>query len=213
MQDPTVTFLQIIEPASRPTSRRRNASEALLRAARRLLDAGDPEDVGLREIARRTGVSAAAAYRHFVDKDDLMATVATEGFHELAAALRAASDEPDPTVGTGLAYVDFARMNRGLFRLMFGPLLAGREKFPALSKAADEAFGVHRAIGFRGLPIAAARGCDGEGCSGRHPWPLVPADRQCPVGPGRETSRAGDSRKRHAPSKRDPGAGLTVDAG
>ncbi len=151
MQDPTVTFLQIIEPASRPTSRRRNASEALLRAARRLLDAGDPEDVGLREIARRTGVSAAAAYRHFVDKDDLMATVATEGFHELAAALRAASDEPDPTVGTGLAYVDFARMNRGLFRLMFGPLLAGREKFPALSKAADEAFGVLERSGFAGF--------------------------------------------------------------
>jgi AcrR family transcriptional regulator len=150
MQDVTVPLARPLETSNRPTFRRGKGSEALLRAARRLLDGFDPEDVGLREIARRTGVSAAAAYKHFVDKDDLMASVATQGFHELARALRAAADEPDPAVATGLAYMDFARTNRGLFRLMFGPLLAVRRKYPALSDAADEAFGILERSGFGG---------------------------------------------------------------
>ncbi len=125
---------------SRGTFHHGNVPEALLRAARQLLDAGDTEEVGLREVARRVGVSAAAAYKHFVDKDDLMATVATEGFRELAAELWAAADEPDPAIAVGLVYVEFARTRQGLFRLMFGPLLALGEKYPALRKAAEEAF-------------------------------------------------------------------------
>jgi AcrR family transcriptional regulator len=124
--------------------------EALLLAARELLDAGDADDVGLREVARRVGVSAPAAYKHFVDKDDLMATVATEGFRELASELRAAADGPDPAIAIGLVYVEFARTRQGLFRLMFGPLLALKEKYPALRKAAAEAFEVVERSGFAG---------------------------------------------------------------
>ena len=127
--------------AARSPDRRVDAPEGLLGAARSLLGAGDPEGVGLREIARLTGVSAAAAYKHFTDKDDLMATVAAKGFEELSAALRAAALEPDPLPAIGLAYVDFAQANRGLFRLMFGPLLAVRDRHHALRQAAEEALG------------------------------------------------------------------------
>ena len=78
-----------------------------------------PEGVGLRETARRVGVSATAAYRHFDSKEDLLASVAAEGFRELAAAMKAAVDDHEPLIGVSLAYVEFALQKRGLFRLMF----------------------------------------------------------------------------------------------
>jgi len=71
-----------------------------------------------------------------------MASVATEGFRELAAQLRSAVDRADPVVSVGLAYLEFALAKRGLFRLMFGPLLAQRRTYPALHAAAVEAFAI-----------------------------------------------------------------------
>ena len=47
---------------------------------------------------------------------------------------------PDPLIGLGLAYVEFALQKRGLFRLMFGPILVERAKYPALNEAANAAF-------------------------------------------------------------------------
>ncbi len=126
-------------PAPRPY-RHGNLPNAMRAAARTLLDEAGPEGVGLREAARRVGVSATAAYRYFASKEDLLASVAAEGFRELAAALKAAADSGDPVSGIGPAYVDFALKKRGLFRLMFGPLLADREKYPALNEAVNEAF-------------------------------------------------------------------------
>jgi AcrR family transcriptional regulator len=114
---------------------------ALIAAAKALLDEGGPGAVSLRETARRVGVSPTATYRHFADKDSLLVAVAVEGFHEFAAALAKASrDEADPLSAMGMAYVDFALARRGVFRLMFGPLMANREKYPELKSAADEAF-------------------------------------------------------------------------
>jgi AcrR family transcriptional regulator len=110
-------------------------------AARGILDEAGPEGVGLRETARRVGVSATAAYRHFDSKEDLLASVAAEGFRELSAAMRAAVDDREALIGVGLAYVEFAMQNRGLFRLMFSTLLADRAKYPTLNEAANEAFG------------------------------------------------------------------------
>ena len=98
-----------------------NLPAALLAAARQILDENGLHAVGLRETARRVGVSATAAYRHFTSKEDLLASVAAEGFRELARG--------------GLAYIEFAHQNRGLFRLMFGPVLAERAKYPALQAA------------------------------------------------------------------------------
>ena len=94
-------------PAPRPY-RHGNLPNAMRAAARTLLDEAGPEGVGLREAARRVGVSATAAYRYFASKEDLLASVAAEGFRELAAALKAAADSGDPVSGIGPAYVDFA---------------------------------------------------------------------------------------------------------
>jgi AcrR family transcriptional regulator len=108
---------------------------ALLGAARQILDENGLQAVGLRETARRVGVSATAAYRHFTNKEDLLASVAAQGFHELAAAMQGATRGGNPLIRAGLAYIEFANQNRGLFRLMFGPLLAERTKYPTLQAA------------------------------------------------------------------------------
>ena len=126
-------------PTPRPY-RHGNLPNALRAAARAILDEAGPEAVGLRETARRVGVSATAAYRHFSSKEDLLASVAAEGFRELTAAMEATLDSPDPLIGLGLAYVEFALRKRGLFRLMFGPILVERGKYPALNEAANAAF-------------------------------------------------------------------------
>jgi AcrR family transcriptional regulator len=109
-----------------------NLPTALLAAAREILDENGLHAVGLRETARRVGVSATAAYRHFTNKEDLLASVAAQGFHELATAMDGAAPGDNPLIRAGLAYVDFASRNRGLFRLMFGPILAERAKYPTL---------------------------------------------------------------------------------
>src|ERR1700722_4329700 len=103
-----------------------NLPVALLAAAREILDENGLQAVGLRETARRVGVSATAAYRHFTNKEDLLASVAAQGFHELAEAMQGATRGANPLIRGGLAYIEFANQNRGLFRLMFGPVLAER---------------------------------------------------------------------------------------
>ncbi len=117
-----------------------NVPNAMRAAARAILDEAGQDAVGLREAARRVGVSATAAYRHFNNKEDLLASVATEGFRELAAAIEDAITELDPSGAVGLAYVDFALQKRGLFRLMFGPILVERAKYPQLNEAASAVF-------------------------------------------------------------------------
>jgi AcrR family transcriptional regulator len=82
----------------------------------------DKEEPTLRAVARRTGVSATAAYRHFADKAALLKSASDHGFNDLRQALLLADDDRDFRRGLieqGLAYVGFALDHPGLFRLMF----------------------------------------------------------------------------------------------
>jgi len=139
-------------PVSGPSAITVTLPAALRNVARQMLEAGNPEDVSLRGLSRRIGISVTTVYRHFSSRDDLMASVAVEGFHELTAALEAAAADPNAIAAVGLAYLDFALSRRGMFRLMFGPLLAQRSKYPALRTAADAAFGVIERAGPSGQP-------------------------------------------------------------
>jgi AcrR family transcriptional regulator len=97
---------------------------ALIAAARALLAEGGTEALSLRGVARRAGVSAMAPYRHFPDKEALLAAVAADGFQDLAAVLEAADQSAPPDqalLEQGVAYVCFACTHPALFRLMFGP--------------------------------------------------------------------------------------------
>jgi AcrR family transcriptional regulator len=136
--------MSTVSTSNRSTYHHGHLRPALIAAARALLDEGGPEAVGLREAARRVGVSPTATYRHFRDKDDLLAAVAAEGFREFGAALAQGGRKSQPLSAMGAAYVDFALARPGMFRLMFSPLIAKRQHYPELQAAADEAFAVLR---------------------------------------------------------------------
>jgi AcrR family transcriptional regulator len=87
---------------------------ALLDAALELLE--DDETFSLRAVARRAGVSPNAPYRHYADKEALLAALATYGFAQLADRLEAAAE----LTGMAEQYVAFALSHPGLFRLMYG---------------------------------------------------------------------------------------------
>ncbi len=95
--------------------------EALIEVALKLLEAEGAEP-SLRSVAREAGVSAMAPYRHFADKAALLAAVASHGFAILRDALMNADKQPDhcqALFAQGMAFVDFARANPALFRLMY----------------------------------------------------------------------------------------------
>ncbi|MFK0140050.1 TetR/AcrR family transcriptional regulator [Streptomyces murinus] len=95
---------------------------ACLRAARELLEEDGAAGLSLRAVARRAGVSAAAPYRHFADRDALVSAVAAQGYRELAGHLAAAHPSPttpDELAAVAVAYVRFALDRPALFRVMF----------------------------------------------------------------------------------------------
>src|SRR5262245_24282753 len=90
-----------------------NLREALIAAARRLVAERGPAGFTLVEAARLAEVSAAAPYRHFKDRDALLAAVAQRGFEEfdrrLAAAWKGADNPGAAFLRMGEAYLAFAR--------------------------------------------------------------------------------------------------------
>jgi len=121
-----------------------NLREALLESAIRLIAEVGPTAFTLREVARRAGVSHNAPYRHFCDRDDLMAAVAAQGFGELTRAMiEAAAAKSDPLERlkyAGLGYVTFALRRPEHFTVMFDAPVSKR-KHPDSAAAGAEAFG------------------------------------------------------------------------
>jgi len=113
--------------------------EALLAAARALISERGLAGFTLAEAAKRVGVTGAAPYRHFADRDALVAALAQDGFSHFNTLLGRAWDggKPDPVAALrrrGEAYLAFAREEPGLYRAMFGD--AGLLRRPAESAAA-----------------------------------------------------------------------------
>ena len=125
-----------------------NLKEALLRAALELIAQKGPAGFTFAEAARWAGVSPAAPYRHFRDRDELLASIALRGFNQFEAALARAWDAGRPDVFTALdrlgrAYLGFARSEPAYYSAMFEagiPLAAN----PELREAGDRAFAVLR---------------------------------------------------------------------
>lgn len=125
-----------------------NLREALVQAALDLIGKKGPAGFTFAEAARAAGVSAAAPYRHFRDRDDLMADVARRGFEKFETALSTAWNEgkPDPHTAfhnLGRAYLAFARDEPSYYTAMFESGLPP-DLDPELSRAGDRAFGVLR---------------------------------------------------------------------
>jgi AcrR family transcriptional regulator len=96
---------------------------ALIDASIALAREGGPDRVVLREAARAAGVSHSAAYRHFADREELLAEVSRHARRELAAEMRRRLNRAEDPLGrleaVGTAYVDFALTQPGLFRTAF----------------------------------------------------------------------------------------------
>lgn len=122
-----------------------NLRQALVEQGLVLLESSPQGEFSLRELARQVGVSANAAYRHFDNKEALLAALAAEGFRCMQAAQAQAAilgtDLPDSFRKAGRAYVRFAQDHPSLFRLMFGGLLANHPS-EELKQAALDTFGL-----------------------------------------------------------------------
>jgi len=124
--------------------------EALIQAGLKLLSSGDPAALTLRAAAQLAGVSHAAPYRHFRDKQALVAAIAERGFRQLAAAMREELERcssrrvRDRLVALGVGYVRFATSHPASLRVIFGGVL-GTDQVPAeLTAAGDEAYQILR---------------------------------------------------------------------
>jgi AcrR family transcriptional regulator len=116
---------------------------ALLDAALHIVETQGTEALTLRAVARLAGVSQAAPYRHFANKEALLAGVAEEGFRSLMTAMRqsvqACGDMPLARLrAVGIGYVTFATSHPSHFRVMFGRDMADRSAFPTLRQVASD---------------------------------------------------------------------------
>ena len=145
--------VNVVNMSGRRKASKRSAAEhgyhhgdlkrALTDAALCLVAEKGPKGFTLTEAARRAGVSAAAPYRHFADKDQLLAAAAEQGFLQLHAALtKAAHSARDPKcrlVALGRAYVHWAVTHPDYYHIMFGAQ-TGRSDHRGLVIAAGRAF-------------------------------------------------------------------------
>lgn len=125
-----------------------NLREALIRAALELIAEKGPGGFTFADAARWAGVSSAAPYRHFRDREALMADVARRGFERFEAELARAwnGGRPDPLTAfqnLGRAYLGFARSDASYYSAMFEAGLAPDAE-PELQQASDRAFGILR---------------------------------------------------------------------
>lgn len=110
----------------KPDSLGHETRERLIAAAVAIAEEEGLASVGLREVARRSGLTHSAPYRHFRDRRDLIAAAAERGFRELLdACLERQRRGPDDYLSRfsalGIGYFVFAVTRPGLFRLMFSP--------------------------------------------------------------------------------------------
>lgn len=153
--------------SSRESYHHGDLRSALVIAARQLLEEGGASALSLRAAAQIAGVSAAAPYRHFRDREALYAAVLVDGFGELTALLETARTEaPDPVqayLSVGRAYLGFAARQPALCSMMFSPEF-DRVLHPELLEAGRAAFGV---------VLEAARTLQAAGLSGNRPAEAV----------------------------------------
>jgi AcrR family transcriptional regulator len=135
------------KPAIRASKRYHHGDlrNALLQAGLALLAEEGIAGLDMRKVARAAGVSHAAPYRHFADKQALLAAIAEDGFRQLASRMDAAIGQAPTNAGDRLeqlahAYVRFALDHPAHMREMFSGLTAERAAYPGLYVAAKQAF-------------------------------------------------------------------------
>ena len=133
-------------PAEEPSYHHGNLRQGLIDSALSLITAEGAQALSLRAVARKAGVSHAAPYRHFADKDALLAAVAEEGFQRLSRSMAQRMDlYTDPVarfLQSGVGYVLFAVAHPAHFRVMFSSAFSLSEPPPGLRQAGESALAV-----------------------------------------------------------------------
>jgi AcrR family transcriptional regulator len=135
-----------------------NLKEALLQAALGLIAEKGAAGFTFADAARMAGVSPAAPYRHFRDREELLSNIAQRGFEQFETALSEAWDDGRPDTVTafervGKAYLAFARGKPAFYSAMFESGLAP-DVSASLQAAAERAFAVIRAAAERLAALA-----------------------------------------------------------
>jgi AcrR family transcriptional regulator len=130
----------------RPTGQHHgDLRNALLRAALELVAERGPHGFTLAETSRRAGVSVAAPYKHFADRETLLAELATRGYreqlHRFAAAMGSSEDPAEQLASFAAAYVRFAAEEPALFDITFNAGL-DKSRFPELASTGDKVAGL-----------------------------------------------------------------------
>jgi AcrR family transcriptional regulator len=118
---------------------------ALIETAAEMIAQGGLEDLTMRSLGRRLGVSRTAPYRHFADKTALLCAVAAGGFDRLTERYQRINRDGSLDGLTrlkkiGQAYIEFALKNPGPYRLMFGHEITHQSRTPELLTAAAGTF-------------------------------------------------------------------------
>jgi len=122
-----------------------NLRQAILDLAETRLSDIRADDLSLRALAREIGVSQTAPYRHFGDKNALLAALATRGYiamttRMIRAQQGAGADPREKLRAVGKAYIDYALEHPELFKVMLGPSLQPQDRYPELSNASRQSF-------------------------------------------------------------------------
>lgn len=117
---------------ARETYHHGDLRNALIRAGLEVTRSGGPDALAIRDVARRLGVSPNAAYRHFADRDALLAAVAARIHADMAERMHAfevdglgAADPRHRLRAVGLGYIAFALDEPGWFAVAFGRIENG----------------------------------------------------------------------------------------
>lgn len=118
-----------------------NLRRTLLDAALAMIEKSGVGALSLREVARQAGVTHAAPYRHFRDRDALIVALGIEGFQGLGLEMSASLAEPmDPLArvrALGVAYVRYAVAHPAHFKVMFSSELHAGDESPELRAAGE----------------------------------------------------------------------------
>jgi AcrR family transcriptional regulator len=119
---------------------------ALVDGAIALIAERGVRDFSMAELSRRTGVTVGAPYRHFADRDELLAAVAERALRAFGEALAARAAQTDPPerrlAAMASGYVRFAAEQRALFSVVFGIGLDKKNKYPRLRQAYEDVEGM-----------------------------------------------------------------------
>ena len=120
--------------------------EQLLEAVRQLIEQRGPDGFSIAEACRLAGVSTAAPYKHFKDREEILHGVILSAMVRMGEAMQAAADshpprDPERIVALGRSYIDFARREPGVFALMFG-MAGAHDDAPELAEEGQGKFAI-----------------------------------------------------------------------